>query len=333
MNRLRILTWHVHGAYLESLARVGHELVLPTLPDRPEGYGGAAGHEWPNVCEVPADEVRDEPIDLVLYQSQRNWLVDRDRVLSPEQQRLPSIFLEHDPPRESPTDTRHVVDDPNVLLVHVTAFNALMWDSGRTPVRVIEHGVAIPRGIDFRGGKPRGVTVVNHLAGRGRRLGADVFVRLRAAAPLDLLGMGSERLGGLGEVDHDELAGVMAEYRFFLHPVRYTSLGLALIEAMMVGLPVVGLATTELPTVIENGVSGYVATDPARLVEPMQALLGDRELAARIGAAGREQARARFGIERFVRDWDAAFREVAGRPAAVSAGSLPVADRSVEAVA
>jgi glycosyltransferase involved in cell wall biosynthesis len=102
---------------------------------------------------------------------------------------------------------------------------------------------------------------------------------------------------------------------------------------MMVGLPVVGLATTELPTVIENGVSGYVATDPARLVEPMQALLGDRELAARIGAAGREQARARFGIERFVRDWDAAFREVAGRPAAVSAGSLPVADRSVEAVA
>jgi len=44
-----------------------------------------------------------------------------------------------------------------------------------------------------------------------------------------------------------------AEYRFFFNPVRYTSLPLAVCEAMTIGMPIVGLATTELVSVIRNG--------------------------------------------------------------------------------
>jgi hypothetical protein len=60
---------------------------------------------------------------------------DQYRYLTPAQQRLPKIYLEHDPPRATATDTRHPVDDENVLLVHVTAFNRLMWDNGRAARR------------------------------------------------------------------------------------------------------------------------------------------------------------------------------------------------------
>ena len=60
----------------------------------------------------------------------------------------------------------------------------------------------------------------------------------------------------------------MAAYRFYFHPVRYTSLGLSLCEAMTVGLPVVGLATTELPTIIDHGVNGFVDTDPGGWSRP-----------------------------------------------------------------
>lgn len=37
-----------------------------------------------------------------------------------------------------------------------------------------------------------------------------------------------------------------ARYRFLFNPIRYTSLGLAVIEAMMIGMPVVALGTTDM---------------------------------------------------------------------------------------
>ncbi|HOC19277.1 MAG TPA: hypothetical protein PKK95_13475, partial [Vicinamibacterales bacterium] len=231
---MRVLTWHVHGSYLYYLAHAPHDFYVPVKEGRPEGYGGRAdGFDWPaNLHEVPADRVRDIEFDCVLFQSKRNYLVDQHEVLSGAQRRLPRVYLEHDPPREHPTDTRHVVDDPEVLLVHVTCFNELMWDAGRTPTRVIEHGVVVPDGLAYRGDLARGLVVVNGLASRGRRLGADVFERARREVPLDLAGIGSEGIGGLGEVGHAELPRLAVNYRFFFNPIRYTSLGLAVCEAM-----------------------------------------------------------------------------------------------------
>jgi hypothetical protein len=314
MRPLRILTWHVHGTYLWALAHLHHELYLPVRPHRPPGYGGRCGAwPWPgNVHEVPVDDVVDLPLDAVLYQSVAQWTDDRFTLLSAEQRAVPQIVIEHDPPRVSPTDTRHPVDDPDAVLVHVTPFNALMWDSGRTPTRVIEHGVAVPEDVRYDGGLPRGVVALNGLADRGRRLGADVFTAVRGDVPLDLVGMESEALGGLGEVPPPDLARFMAAYRFYFHPVRYTSLGLSLCEAMAVGLPVVGLATTELAAVIHDGVDGFVDTDVGRLVEVMRLLLAEPGLARQIGAAGRDLARDRFNVNRFVRDWDALLGELCG---------------------
>lgn len=315
MRPLRVLTWHVHGNYLWYLSHVEHELYLPVKPGRPAGYGGR-GETFPfgdNVHEVPAEAVRDLDVDVVLYQSHVNWESDRFEILSPAQRRLPAVFLEHDPPRASPTDTRHPVEDPGVLLVHVTHFNELMWDSGRTPTRVIEHGVVVPDGVVWTGELERGVVVVNGMAERGRRLGADVFARARHEIPLDLVGMGSERCGGLGEVFPPDLPGFEARYRFFFNPIRYTSLGLAVCEAMMIGLPIVGLATTEMVSVVDNGKTGWVSADLRQLVDRMQDLLADRSLAERMSIAARREARRRFAIGRFVADWDELLRDVAGR--------------------
>ncbi|HEX5420732.1 MAG TPA: glycosyltransferase family 1 protein, partial [Gammaproteobacteria bacterium] len=170
---LNILTWHVHGSYLYYLAHIPHRLLVPVKPGRPQGYGGRlAGFDWPqNLVEVPAGEIANLDLDCILFQSHKNYAVDQHEILSAAQRRLPRIFLEHDPPRDHPTDTRHPVDDPNVLLVHVTAFNELMWDSGRTPTRVVEHGVTVPRGVRYSGELERGIVVVNGLEARGRRLG------------------------------------------------------------------------------------------------------------------------------------------------------------------
>ncbi|MCY7277966.1 MAG: glycosyltransferase family 1 protein, partial [Phormidesmis sp. CAN_BIN44] len=240
MRPLRILTWHVHGSYLYYLVQSNHQFFLPTKPDRPEGYGGKlSGFEWgDNVQDVPVDRVHEMEFDCILFQSRKNYLEDQYEILSESQRRLPRLYLEHDPPRESPTDTAHIVDDADVLLVHVTHFNQLMWNNGRSPTCVIEHGVMVPE-ISYRGDLKRGVVVVNGLASRGRRLGVDIFDRVQKSVPLDLVGMKSEALGGLGEIPHASLAEFLTQYRFFFNPIRYTSMGLAVCEAMMLGLPIV----------------------------------------------------------------------------------------------
>lgn len=314
MRPLKILTWHTHGSYLYYLTQAPHQFYVLSKPGRPPGYGGRCGHiPWgDNVIDMPVDEVGRHEFDCIIYQDDDQYLKDQHEFLTPAQRSLPRIYLEHDTPREHPTDMRHPVDDLDVLLVHVTPFNELMWDNGRTPTRVIEHGVIVPQGVAYKGTIERGLVVVNNLASRGRRLGVDVFKTVQEQVPLDLVGMGAQELGGIGEIQHAQLPAFAANYRFLFNPIRYTSMGLAVIEAMMIGVPVIGLATTEMATAIENGKSGYVDTSVPKLVSRMQELIDDPLEARRLGEGARKRAMERFGIGRFVDDWNVVLKEVTG---------------------
>lgn len=311
-RRLRVLTWHVHGNYLYNLTQVPHDFWLLTDAQRSVHHTGRSGTlPWgDNVHEAPLERLAGMAFDVVLYQSRDAWDVDRLQWLTPAQRALPRIVLEHDPPQQHPTDTPHWCDDPGALLVHVTPYNALMWNNGAVPVRVVEHGIQPLSEPAWTGEIEQGLVVVNNIRRRGRRLGLDLWQQASAQVPLRLVGMGSLEAGGSGEVAQHELPALMARHRFFFHPIRHTSLGLAAIEAMFVGMPVVGLATTELVTVIQSGHNGFIHTRPERLVEAMQQLLRDPALARQWGEAGRRTARERFGIARFVRDWLAVFDEV-----------------------
>jgi hypothetical protein len=313
-RRTRVLTWHIHGSYLWYLSHADVDFYLPVKDGRPEGYGGRSGNfAWPdNVHELPAEQVADAEFDVVLTQSIRNWEVDRHEILSPDQLRdVPRVHLEHDPPKGWPNEAEHPVQDPSTLLVHVTPFNALMWDSGRTPTRVIDHGVVVPDGLEWTGRLERGITVVNNLGRRGRRLGPDIFRSVAEQVPLDLAGMNSDEFPqGIGDIGLADLHRRLGDYRFFFNPIRYTSLGLAVCEALALGLPVLGLATTEMSVAVENGVSGYVETDPERLVEHARRLLADPAEAAALSEGARKRAAERFGIDRFATDWTALLTEV-----------------------
>ena len=179
-----------------------------------------------------------------------------------------------------------------------------MWDSGPLRTVTIEHGVP-DLGALWTGELDRGLTVVNNLAARGRRLGADVFERAAAQVPLDLVGMGARELAP------QDLPAFEAPYRFLFNPIRYTSLGMAVCEAMMLGMPVVALATTEHAVAVRDGVCGYASADVDELVERMRELLADRALAARLGEGARAHARERFSLERFASEWTAALEGAA----------------------
>ena len=179
-RKLKIFTWHIHGSYLYYLSQGNYELYIPVTAERTEGYVGR-GETFPfgnNVIEVPASMVKDLDFDVVVFQTNKNYLQDQFDILSEKQQQLPAIYLEHDPPRQHPTDTRHIVNDLRVLIVHVTHFNKLMWDNGSSKSIVIDHGVIDPL-IPYTGEIEKGIVVINNLPSRGRLIGLDIFNEVR----------------------------------------------------------------------------------------------------------------------------------------------------------
>lgn len=303
---MRVLLWHVHGTWTTSFVQGGHTYYVPVTPERgPDGRGRARTFDWPSsVVEVTPDEMADLDIDVVILQRPeelhglaQSWLgraPGRD---------LPAIYVEHSSPQGRINDMVHpAADRPDLVLVHVTHFNRLFWDSGSTPAVVIEHGVVDP-GYRYSGDLETVVTAINEPGRRARVTGTDLVLRLRSTLPIDLFGMATEELGGL-DVPQGRLHDEMARRRVYLHPIRWTSLGLTLLEAMHLGMPVVALATTEAPEAIPPE-AGVVSNRIDVLEQAARRFLEDLELATATGKAAREAALSRYGLGRFLADWDA----------------------------
>jgi hypothetical protein len=310
---MRILIWHVHGSWTTAFVHGRHEYLIPVVPDRgPDGRGRAETWQWPaSVREVSPEQLADEPVDVVILQRP----VELERLAEAWLRRrpgrdVPAVCLEHNAPQGRVNELRHwAADRPDLLVVHVTHFNDLFWDTGDTPTRVIEHGIVDP-GYRYTGELPRAAVVVNEAARRGRVTGTDLLARLGADVPLDLFGMGAARLGGYENPPQETLHTEMARRRVYLHPIRWTSLGLSLLEAMHLGMPVVALATTEAPEAVPPE-AGVISTRVDVLRDALRRLVDDPEQARAMGKAAREAALARYGLQRFLADWDRALAEVA----------------------
>jgi glycosyltransferase involved in cell wall biosynthesis len=101
----------------------------------------------------------------------------------------------------------------------------------------------------------------------------------------------------------------LARRRVYVHPVRWTSLGLSLLEAMHLGMPVVALATTEVVEAVPAD-AGVISTRPERLWDAVRKFLDDEDAARLAGKAARAAALERYGLARFLADWDALLEEV-----------------------
>lgn len=312
----RILVWHVHGSWMQAFVAGRHRYLIPLAADRGQDGIGLAGRHWSNAHEVALGALGQHDIDLVVLQRPHEaQLVARWTGRRPGAD-IPAVYVEHNTPGASATQTRHAVADrDDIPVVHVTEFNRLMWDNGRAPTRVIDHGVADP-GPLYTGDIPRAATMINEPARRGRIVGADLLEPLSKYAQIDVWGIGTDgvRTGrgavtGRGDVPAPSLWNQVARRRVYLHTARWTSLGLSLIEAMMLGMPVVAVGTTMAPFVIPSE-AGIVSPNLAALGEGLRNFLDDQGAAVAAGKAAREFAIARFGLDRFLAEWDRAIEEL-----------------------
>jgi hypothetical protein len=309
---VRILLWHVHGSWTTAFVSGRHEYLVPVLPDRgPDGRGRAQTWDWPDsVHELSSDELADADIDVVVLQRphELHELCPQWTGRRPGRD-LPAIYLEHNAPQGRIADMRHPAAGEDLIVCHVTHFNELFWDCGATPTRVIEHGIVDP-GHRYTGELERAAVVINEARRRARVTGTDLLARFtEQGVPLDLFGIDAATLGGIEDLAQDRLHTEMARRRCYLHPIRWTSLGLSLIEAMQLGMPVVALATTEAVEAVPPE-AGTVSTRIDVLAETARAFLHDPDRARAAGDAGRAYALERFGLERFLADWDDLLSEV-----------------------
>jgi hypothetical protein len=308
---VNVFLWHVHGSWTTAFVQGANRYLVPALPDRgPDGRGRAETYEWPDsVVEVTPGEAATAQVDVVILQRPAElahlaacWLGGRRPGLD-----LPAVYLEHNCPQGRIAEMRHpAADRPELTIVQVTNFNRLFWDTGRTPVRVIEHGVVDP-GHLYHGELPRAGAAINEPGRRGRVVGADLLPDLSRTLPIDVFGIGTDN-----DLPQWRLHQELARRRVYVHPYRWTSLGLALIEAMQIGLPVVALATTEVPEAVPAA-AGYVSNRLDTLHCGLRRLAADPALAREMGQAAREHALRRYGLARFLDDWQHLLEEVVDR--------------------
>jgi Glycosyl transferases group 1 len=319
---VKVFLWHVHGSWTTSFVHGRHEYVVPVTPDRgPDGLGRARTYPWPDtVRELPPAALRDEPFDVVILQRPQDEALAADWLGRRPGRDVPAVYVEHNTPKGDVPHTRHpFADRGDVLIAHVTGFNQLFWDNGRAPTAVVEHGIVDP-GERYTGDLARAAVVINEPVRRGRVTGSDLLGAFAAAAPLDVYGMG---LAGLrdsygldparvqlhGDVRQADLHGELARRRVYVHPLRWTSLGLSLLEAMQLAMPVVVVGATEAFEAVPPG-AGVVSTRLTELVDTVRRLLRDPDEARVIGKRARAAALERYGLHRFLQDWDQLLTEV-----------------------
>lgn len=308
---MRIFGWHVHGSWMTAFVQGGHEYIVPVLPDRSaDGRGRAQTWEWPeNVLELTPEKLRGIRPDVIVMQRPHEYELVQEWLGVTPGLDIPAIYVEHNAPQGQINTMRHPAAGwPGVHVVHVTHFNDLFWDCGERPAHVIEHGIVDP-GYRYTGEVASCAVVINEPQRRARVTGTDLLARFESRVPIELFGMGAGARGGFENLPQEQLHGELARRRVYLHPIRWTSLGLSLIEAMHLGMPVVALATTEVPEAVPDD-AGIVSTNVQTLIESLDRLLDDPDRCKELGRNARAHARSRYGLQRFLADWDRLLKEV-----------------------
>jgi glycosyltransferase involved in cell wall biosynthesis len=111
------------------------------------------------------------------------------------------------------------------------------------------------------------------------------------------------------DVPQADMHDHIARRRVYVHPIRWTSLGLSLLEAMHLGMPVVSIGSTEAFEAVPPE-AGVVSTDVERLVRATRELITEPALARAHGEKARAAALSRYGLRRFLLEWDGLYEEV-----------------------
>ena len=165
----------------------------------------------------------------------------------------------------------------------------------------VVHNSADPAAyLPFSGQLPSGLRVANHVTSKRVFLAMDFFEAAFDGLPMRMVGHNPDMPNVEAATDWDDLKGLLASHRFLVHtadPQFEDGFNMSVLEGMAAGMPVL---TNRHPTsIVEHGVTGFLADTPEDMRSHAQRLLGDVDLARELGANARRYIARHFSAERF----------------------------------
>ena len=197
--------------------------------------------------------------------------------------------------RRAPLLARPVLRNARLVIAASTALAESARELGAAEVRVIPSGVDLPAEVGEEASPPEVLYAGRLSPEKG------VLELVAAADGMKLVVAGDGPLrprvpGALGFVPHGELQGLYARAAVVACPSRREGFGVACLEAMSHGRPVVATDVGGLRDLVVDGETGLVIPPrrPEALRAALERLLADEQLRRRLGASGRERAREHF---------------------------------------
>ena len=119
-----------------------------------------------------------------------------------------------------------------------------------------------------------------------------------------------DRVRFVGEVPWEKVPEYMAAADLFLFPSKFEGMPNAVLEAMAAGLPVVASDIPPHREVLEDGVTGFIRTNPEAMAEAVSSLVRDPGLRRRLGDTARKHVRANYSQERCGERYMALYHEM-----------------------
>ncbi len=316
---LNILCALNHEAYQATLAKTGHHFFMLNHP---------RFHKWdPKERKMPSNIISlgpgdipqqlksDMTFDLVLSQNR----VDHHPVMIQLAQQLNCSLLQAEHTLPWPDWDDKTIDRMGNLPcshnIFMADFSVGAWfqDEDDPNITVIKHGMDTSYwNGPWIGGDGKILTAVWNYPQRNQICGFDLYQEVTKDLPTNPWG-DSPGFSQMAK-DTDHLLDIYRHASVFLNTTLWSTTPFGLLEAMSVGCPIVTTATTEMPNFIRDGINGFITNDPQVMRERLQELIKDKDLARKIGNAGRKTVLEQFGQQRFLEEWDKVLRKTAECP-------------------
>lgn len=306
-TKYNILTFPTHERYETQLCKTGHDFFSFSVPNAkkwnheqlppPSNY-----HILPesNICHY-------FNYDFILVQS-RYW---QFQVASQINQllRLPIICLDHTLPPIGVAKS----SDIEIMRNMVGDFNIFISEYSKNEWNINGNCEVIHHSIDSEIFKPIPVekedyvlTVANDFIKRDYCLNYQGFCRVTDGLAKKIVGdtVGLSKAASSTE----ELVQEYNKCGVYFNSSS-TPIPMSFLEAMSCGCAVVSVATSMIPSIIENGVNGFISNDENELRSYVTLLQQDKELRTKLGNNARKTILEKFTESRFIEEWNAVFKK------------------------